>query len=49
MTETTIRPFLMFEVKAEEAMNFYVGLFPDGKVLESSATAPRGRALPARS
>ncbi len=28
----TVRPFLMFEGKAEEAMNFYVSLFADGKV-----------------
>ncbi len=29
-----IQPFLMFQRDdAEEAMNFYVGLFPDGKVL----------------
>lgn len=29
-----IRPFLMFEGKAEEAMNFYVSLFPGGEVLD---------------
>jgi predicted 3-demethylubiquinone-9 3-methyltransferase (glyoxalase superfamily) len=29
-----IRPFLMFQGNAEEAMNFYVSLFPDGKVLD---------------
>jgi predicted 3-demethylubiquinone-9 3-methyltransferase (glyoxalase superfamily) len=27
-----VQPFLMFEGNAEEAMNFYVALFPDGKV-----------------
>ena len=27
----TILPFLMFEGRAEEAMNFYVALFSDGK------------------
>jgi predicted 3-demethylubiquinone-9 3-methyltransferase (glyoxalase superfamily) len=32
--ETKIHPFLMFEGKAEEAMNFYVSLFPDGRVNE---------------
>jgi predicted 3-demethylubiquinone-9 3-methyltransferase (glyoxalase superfamily) len=30
----TVRPFLMFEGKAEEAMNLYVSLFPDGELLE---------------
>jgi predicted 3-demethylubiquinone-9 3-methyltransferase (glyoxalase superfamily) len=32
MTNTAVRPFLMFEGKAEEAMNFYVSLFPSAKV-----------------
>jgi len=27
-----IRPFLMFEGEAEEAMDFYVSLFPDSRV-----------------
>lgn len=31
--KTKITPFLMFEGKAEEAMNFYVGLFPDAKIV----------------
>jgi predicted 3-demethylubiquinone-9 3-methyltransferase (glyoxalase superfamily) len=31
---TTVQPFLMFEGKAEEAMNFYTSLFPDGRVLD---------------
>ena len=31
---TVIRPFLMFQGKAEEAMNFYVSLFAEGRVLE---------------
>jgi predicted 3-demethylubiquinone-9 3-methyltransferase (glyoxalase superfamily) len=31
MTER-ILPFLMFEGRAEEAMNFYVSLFPEAKV-----------------
>lgn len=30
----TVRPFLMFEGCAEEAMNFYVSLFVDGRVLD---------------
>ncbi len=29
-----VRPFLMFEGKAEEAMTFYVSLFPDGKIID---------------
>lgn len=29
---TRVSTFLMFEGKAEEAMNFYVSLFPDGTV-----------------
>ncbi|MEP0708755.1 MAG: VOC family protein [Parvibaculum sp.] len=32
MTGTTIRPFLMFEGKAEEAMNLYVSLFPESRI-----------------
>jgi predicted 3-demethylubiquinone-9 3-methyltransferase (glyoxalase superfamily) len=28
------KPFLMFEGRAEEAMSFYVSLFPDGKILD---------------
>jgi predicted 3-demethylubiquinone-9 3-methyltransferase (glyoxalase superfamily) len=30
----SIRPFLMFEGQAEEAMNFYVSLFSDGKIVD---------------
>jgi predicted 3-demethylubiquinone-9 3-methyltransferase (glyoxalase superfamily) len=33
MAGANIRPFLMFEGKAEEAMNFYVSLFPAAEVL----------------
>jgi len=32
MTGTTIRPFLMFEGAAEEAMNLYVSLFPGSRI-----------------
>ena len=28
-----ITPFLMFEGRAEEAMNFYISLFPDSKIV----------------
>jgi predicted 3-demethylubiquinone-9 3-methyltransferase (glyoxalase superfamily) len=30
----SVRPFLMFEGHAEEAMNFYVSLFADGRIEE---------------
>lgn len=33
MAGANIRPFLMFEGRAEEAMNFYVSLFPAAEVL----------------
>jgi len=29
-----ILPFLMFEGRADEAMNLYVSLFPDGRIEE---------------
>ncbi len=31
---TKIRPFLMFQGNAEEAMNFYVSLFPGGEIID---------------
>ncbi len=34
MADLTIRPFLMFEGKAEEAMNFYLSLFPNARILD---------------
>ncbi|MBN9615721.1 MAG: hypothetical protein BGO25_09635 [Acidobacteriales bacterium 59-55] len=34
MADAKIHPFLMFEGKAEEAMNFYVSLFPGAEVLD---------------
>jgi predicted 3-demethylubiquinone-9 3-methyltransferase (glyoxalase superfamily) len=34
MADVTVHPFLMFEGKAEEAMNFYVSLFPGAKILD---------------
>jgi predicted 3-demethylubiquinone-9 3-methyltransferase (glyoxalase superfamily) len=34
LAKTTVRPFLIFEGRAEEAMNFYVSLFDDAKVVE---------------
>ena len=40
MVDLTIRPFLMFEGKAEEAMNFYLSLFPNAKVLDIKRYGP---------
>ncbi len=34
--KTHVTPFLMFEGKAEEAMNFYVSIFPDPSVISLS-------------
>jgi predicted 3-demethylubiquinone-9 3-methyltransferase (glyoxalase superfamily) len=42
MTSTKIQPFLMFEGKAEEAMNFYVSLFPGAEVLHIFRYGPNG-------
>ncbi len=38
----TVRPFLMFEGNAEEAMTFYVSLFPDGEVSHVARYGPEG-------
>jgi predicted 3-demethylubiquinone-9 3-methyltransferase (glyoxalase superfamily) len=46
MTETTVRPSLMFEGRAEEAMNFYVRLFPGGEVLDVVRYGPDGPGAP---
>lgn len=32
MSAPKVRPFLMFEGHAEQAMNFYVSLFPSAKI-----------------
>lgn len=50
---TEIRPFLMFEGRAEEALTFYVSLFPDAEVLEmvrygAGQPGPEGSVLKAR-
>ena len=42
---TQVTPFLMFEGKAEEAMNFYVSLFPGAQVLEVARYGPGQPAL----
>ncbi len=36
------RPFLMFQGNAEEAMRFYVSLFPDAEITESVRYGPGG-------
>ena len=38
----SIRPFLMFEGPAEEAMTFYVSLFPGAEVLAITRYGPEG-------
>jgi len=37
---TTVRPFLMFEGKAEEAMNFYVSLIPGSEITSIARYGP---------
>jgi len=39
---TTIRPFLMFEGNAEEAMQLYVSLLPDSRIIEIHRYGPEG-------
>jgi predicted 3-demethylubiquinone-9 3-methyltransferase (glyoxalase superfamily) len=34
MPEAKVHPFLMFEGKAEEAMNFYISLFPGARIID---------------
>jgi predicted 3-demethylubiquinone-9 3-methyltransferase (glyoxalase superfamily) len=42
MMTLKIRPFLMFEGKAEEALRFYVSLFPGSEVININRYGPRG-------
>ena len=42
MTKTTVSPFLMFEGRAEQAMNFYVSLFEDGAITSIVRYGPQG-------
>jgi predicted 3-demethylubiquinone-9 3-methyltransferase (glyoxalase superfamily) len=44
MTQT-IRPFLMFEGKAEAAMRLYASLFDDGEILELTRRGPTEDAM----
>jgi predicted 3-demethylubiquinone-9 3-methyltransferase (glyoxalase superfamily) len=39
---TTVTPFLMFQGDAEEAMNLYVELFPDSKIVDIERFGPEG-------
>lgn len=39
---SSIRPFLMFQGKAEEALRFYVELFPNSKATEIVRYGPEG-------
>lgn len=40
--QINVAPFLMFEGKAEEAMNLYVSLIPNSEVLEVQRYGPEG-------
>jgi predicted 3-demethylubiquinone-9 3-methyltransferase (glyoxalase superfamily) len=40
MSDSQVRPFLMFEGKAEEAMNLCVSLFPNARVHEIARYGP---------
>ncbi len=37
-----VTPFLMFEGRAEEAMTFYIGLFPDSRMVAIDRYGPDG-------
>lgn len=39
---TTVQPFLMFEGDAEKAMNYYVSLFADGRIVDVVRYGPGG-------
>jgi predicted 3-demethylubiquinone-9 3-methyltransferase (glyoxalase superfamily) len=40
MTNAKIKPFLLFEGKAEEAINFYLSLFPGAKIIDIQRYGP---------
>ncbi len=49
---TTVRPFLMFQGNADKALNFYLSLFPDARILElvrypAGGPAPEGSIMKA--
>lgn len=41
----TITTFLMFEGRAEEAMRFYMSLFPNSEIVQMSKYGPQGPGL----
>jgi predicted 3-demethylubiquinone-9 3-methyltransferase (glyoxalase superfamily) len=41
-----ITTFLMFEGQAEQAMNFYIVLFPDSRILDIARYGPEGPGAP---
>lgn len=43
----TITPFLWFDGKAEQAMNFYVAVFRDAKVVNVTRAGPKGPVISA--
>ncbi len=45
ITKQKIIPFLWFDGKAEEAMNFYISIFNNSKVLTVSRMGPGGPAM----
>lgn len=40
--EARVQPFLMFEGRAEEALNFYVSLVPDSEIISVRRYGPDG-------
>jgi len=40
MSGTTVKPFLMFQGQAREAMTFYLSLFPDARVISAEHYGP---------
>ena len=38
----TVRPFLMFEGRAREAMDLYMSLFPNSEIVHMSTYGPQG-------
>ena len=40
--QTRVTPFLMFEGRAEEAMDLYVSLIPDSRVVDIQRYGPEG-------
>ncbi len=46
MSGTTVKPFLMFQGQAREAMTFYLSLFPDARVISAEHYGPGEPGLP---